>query len=225
MNFNLANLQSVAKNKLFLVVSVVVVLLLFGALIFLASKVTETSPLDNVNIQIPNAPEIKILVLRVEPLPDQKGVSTSPSIKIVFKDSIIDEKITVNSSPKVSFSRSVSPRGYTLTLVPEKNLKINTKYTLDVFHDKTKIYAWSFTTGTVGANPSIVEKIKGVLPYDVDSFRITYSATSDTFVVTIFEKPVENNKKLALDWFKSQGLKNPEKEINITYLTLGSAPN
>ena len=142
MNFNLANLQSVAKNKLFLVVSVVVVLLLFGALIFLASKVTETSPLDNVNIQIPNAPEIKILVLRVEPLPDQKGVSTSPSIKIVFKDSIIDEKITVNSSPKVSFSRSVSPRGYTLTLVPEKNLKINTKYTLDVFHDKTKI--WGF---------------------------------------------------------------------------------
>lgn len=225
MNFNLATFQSLIRNKLFLAVSAVVILLLFAALVPLAYKFPGTSSLTDVNIQVPITPDIKILVLRVEPLPDQEGISTSPSIKIIFKDTISDEKITVNSSPKASFSRSVSPRGYTLTLTPEKNLKTETKYTLDIFHDKTKIYSWFFTTGTAGASPNIVEKIKRELPYEVDSFRITYSSASDTFVVIIFEKPVENNKKQALDWFRSQGLKNPDKEINITYLTLGSASN
>ncbi|NIM17915.1 MAG: hypothetical protein GTO45_38555, partial [Candidatus Aminicenantes bacterium] len=86
-------------------------------------------------------------VIKVEPLPDKKGISTSPTIEIRFARSIKGKKISVAASPKTAFKQSLSSGGFRLSLTPKKALKPKTKYTLSVLSEKKKIYSWSFTTG------------------------------------------------------------------------------
>lgn len=166
---------------------------------------------------------LSVKVVRVEPLPDQKDITTSPTIKISFEKSIEGKKIAINSTPAASFDQQLSSKGFHLTLTPKSTLKSSTKYTLSVLEGKAKIYSWSFTTGTKGADPALLEKIKEKLPYQGKHFRIAYSSVDDEFVVTIDAKPLDTYKKAALSWFASQGLANAESKINIFYLTIGEA--
>jgi hypothetical protein len=89
-----------------------------------------------------------------------------------------------------------------------------------------KIFFWSFTTGKKAAvSASVVENIKKKLPYQESHVYITYLSSGDKFFVTIDAKPVNTYKTRALNWFKSQGLVDPENQINITFLLTGVAAN
>lgn len=223
MNENMSPKVSLGIKAMLIIGAVLLVII--GGLIFLLSRepTEKPGPTGIEGRQPIIEPDFKIL--RVEPLPDQKNVSTSPTIKIVFDKSVAQAKVEIISSPQAAFDRQLSPRGFTLLLTPQNSLEPSTIYTLEVVMGKTKIYSWSFTTGTKGADPQVLEKIKSKLPYQGENFRISYSATNDKFIVTITAKPVEIYKKKALDWFAAEGLPNAEESVNIFYLLLGAAAN
>lgn len=166
---------------------------------------------------------LSVKVIRVEPLPNQKDVSTSPTIKITFEDTIVNKKIEITTSPKIEFEEQVSPGGYNLVLTPSSQLNSSAEYTITVIAEKAEIYSWSFTTGSKGADPKVVETIKRKLPYQGDHFIISYASSTDKFFVTISAKPVGTYKQAALDWFAAQGLPNAEAAINIVYYPVGDA--
>lgn len=166
---------------------------------------------------------LKFTVVRVEPLPDQKDVSTSPTIEISFEKPIKEGDIKVTSKPAASFTKTLSSGGHYLTLKPKQSLKTATKYTLDVAAGKIKVYQWSFTTSNKSGDLQAIEKIKAKLPYKGNHFRISYASSTDKFFVTIDAKPVASYEKAALSWFASQGLANAEKAINIVIYPVGKA--
>lgn len=219
----LGTLQDILKDKKFrLVIAILIFIAVLGISSFLATRPTKTPLGTGIEPEIrPTRPGVA--VLRVEPLPDQKGISTSPTIKIAFEKSITGKKIAISSSPKFTFSQELSTEGYRLTLTPKSQLKSSTKYTLTILAEKVKIYSWTFTTGKKGADPVVVEKIKDDLPFDGEHFRISYSAATDRFYVTIDAKPVDKYKQAALSWFASEGLPNAEDQLNILFPTTGEA--
>jgi len=60
-------------------------------------------------------------------------------------------------------------------------------------------------------DPLILAKIKAKLPMRTNDFSIIYFEESDQFGVTIFQGPYQEKKKMVLNWFKKQGISNPEK--------------
>jgi hypothetical protein len=219
----LGNLQEIFRDKKFWILVVIALVVLVVVIYSLFRGFTQP-PFDildsegEIEVTKPD-----VFVVRVEPLPDQTGISTSPTIKVSFEKSIRKQKVQVVSSPKATFNQSVSSSGFYLTLTPKNNLKPTTKYSLSVLVGKTKIYSWSFTTEKKGADPSILEGIKKNLPYEGNHFRVSYSSATDKFYVTIDEKPIDKYKKAALGWFDSKGLPNAESTINIFYLTIDKA--
>lgn len=219
---SLEELQQILKEKKFWIF-VAVLIGLSIVLIVVFTRQYSKQPIVTGDEPLVNVPTPGVKVIRVEPLPDQGGVTTSPTIKIIFDKSILTKTVTVAFSPKIDFSKTVSPKGYTVTLSPKSALKPSTKYTGNVTIKKTKIYSWSFTTGKKGADPAVINKIKSELPFLGEHFIVSYSSTSDKFFVTIDAKPIDKYKKTAKDWFISQGLLEPEKEINIFYYIVGAA--
>ena len=165
-------------------------------------------------------------VTGVEPRDGQKEISTNPTIKIYFDKPHDSKDIKFVTKPAFKFKIDTARSNLLYTLTPTSALKPSTKYTVDVLHQGLKIFFWSFTTGkkaTVEA--SLVEKIKSQLPYQESHVYITYLSSADKFFVTIDAKPVNTYKTRALNWFKSQGLVDPESQINITFLLTGTAAN
>lgn len=60
-------------------------------------------------------------------------------------------------------------------------------------------------------NPFTLAKIQAKLPIRTDNFSIIYFEESGQFGVTIFQGPYQEKKKMVLNWFKKQGISNPEK--------------
>lgn len=60
-------------------------------------------------------------------------------------------------------------------------------------------------------DPLILAKIQAKLPIRTDDFSIIYFKESGQFGVTIFQGPYQEKKKMVLNWFKKQGISNPEK--------------
>lgn len=219
----LETLQNILKDKKFwLFIAIFIFIAVLGIISFLATRPTKAPGGTGIEPELrPTKPDVR--VLRVEPLPDQKGISTSPTIKISFEKSIEGKKIAVSSAPGAEFNQKLSSKGFYLTLIPQALLKPSTRYTIAVLEGTTKIYSWSFTTGKKGTDPNVLEKIKSKLPYEAEHLRITYTSATDKFFVRIDAKPVEKYKKDALSWFASQGLPDAEKKINIFYYLVGDA--
>ena len=218
----LEDFQNILKDKKFWVFITVLILVAVVLSVLLINQRSKAPGGTGIEPELrPTKPDVR--VLRVEPLPDQKGISTSPTIKISFEKSIEGKKIAISSTPVASFDQQISSKGFHLILTPKSPLEPSTKYTLSVLDGKVKIYSWSFTTGTKGADPTLLEKIKAQLPYEETHFRITYASPTDKFIVTIDAKPVDTYKKAALSWFASKGLPDAAKKINIFYLTVGEA--
>lgn len=219
----LGTLQDILKDKKFrLVIAILIFIAILGISSFLATQPTKTPLGTGIEPEIrPIKPSVR--VLRVEPLPDSNDVSSSPTIAITFKESIIKKDVQITSSPKVSFKSSLSSGGYVLKLTPKSPLTSAKKYTLGVVYEKVKIFSWSFTTGKKQVDTNVLEKIKGKLPHDGNHFRITYTKASDKFYVVIDAKPVVTYKQSALNWFADQGLPDAESKINIFYYPVGDA--
>ncbi len=224
INFSLTELQSLLKNKTFLIVlGITILIILIISIILIGKEVTKppVEPPTEGKIEIPNPPLTKPRVVRVEPLPGQKDVSTAPTIKVFFEEDVSELKVSISPKPPFKFKSAFTRRGSELTLTPTTTLKPSTKYKIDVLIDETIIYFWNFTTKKATVSLSVIEKIKKQMPYQDPGgkFNISYSAATDKFFVRIKAKPIDTSKQAAINWFKSQGLTNPEKQINIVYLT------
>ena len=218
MNAN--ELKELLKDKKIWAFGLLIIILVIGILVTDFGDITRKTYRS---LDIPNPEPLPNRVLRVEPLPDATGVSANPTVSITVENPIAGKNVAVSSKPTASFNRSLPPSGYTLTLTPKTPLKLGTKYTLSVSMNNIKIYEWEFTTGQKGANAVIIEALKKKLPYQGAHFRISYAQATDKYFVNIDAKPVETYKKAAIDWLKSQGLTDPEKQINIVYFLIGKA--
>jgi len=218
----LETLQSILKDKKFWIFLVILVVVAIAGASLLVRQLSGEPTITGYE-KLYNISPPKNGVVRVEPLPDKKGISTNPTIIVMFEKSIIGKKVQITSSPEASFNQAVSSNGFTLTLTPKESLKPSTKYTFSVIYEKSKIYVWSFTTGKKGGDPQLIDTIKNKLPYKSTHLTISYSSTTDKFFVFIDAKPIDTYKKAALDWFASQGLVDAEKKINIFYYLVGEA--
>ncbi|OGY21513.1 MAG: hypothetical protein A2126_04240 [Candidatus Woykebacteria bacterium GWB1_45_5] len=208
------------KTKYFMLA----ILVILGLVIYEQLQQTEAPKETFPNEYIQPTPKLTFpTVAWVEPRADQKDISTTPTIKIAFEKKIKENEISLETVPAFNFSLKISPDGYYLTVSPKSPLEKNTKYQINVIFEKVRIYAWSFTTGSLEADAQIVKTIKSKLPYYGDHFSISYAGSTDKFFVTIDAKPVETYKKAALAWFTSQGLSNAETKINIFYYLVGNA--
>ena len=217
---NVNELKELLKDKKIWAFGLLIIILVIGILLTDFGDITRKTYRS---LDIPNPEPLPNRVLRVEPLPDATGVSANPTVRITFENTITGKNATISSKPAASFSQTLSSSGYTLTLTPKTPLKLGTKYILSVSIDKIKIYEWEFTTGQRSGNVSIIQALKKKLPYQGAHFRISYAQATDKYFVNIDAKPVETYKKTAIDWLKSQGLTDPEKQINIVYFLIGKA--
>lgn len=76
----------------------------------------------------------------------------------------------------------------------------------------------SIPTPTTSAENLVVDKnaLLQKLPIQTDTYNIQYIASTDTFVVTIKESPLEINKQQANKFFYENGVKDLSK-LNIAY--------
>ena len=217
---NASELKELLKDKKIWAFGLLIIILVIGILLTDFGDITRKTYRS---LDIPNPEPLPNRVLRVEPLPDATGVSANPTVSITFENSVTGKNVSISSKPTASFSQTLSSSGYTLTLIPKTPLKLGTKYTLSISIGKIKIYEWEFTTGQRSANPAVIENLKKKLPYKGNHFRISYAEATDKYFVNIDAKPVETYKQAALDWLKSQGLTDPERQINVAYFLIGKA--
>jgi len=217
---NTGEMKELLKDKKIWAFGLLIIILVIGILLTDFGDITRKTYRS---LDIPNPEPLPNRVLRVEPLPDATGVSANPTVSITFENSVTGKNVSVSAKPSALFSQNLSTSGYTLTLIPKAPLKLGTKYALAVSIGKTKIYEWEFTTGQKSGNAAIIEALKKKLPYQGAHFRISYAQATDKYFVNIDAKPVETYKKTAIDWLKSQGLTDPEKQINMVYFLIGKA--
>lgn len=67
------------------------------------------------------------------------------------------------------------------------------------------------TEAATAISPSTLAKVKDQLPVRNNDFSLIYFEESEQFGVTIFQGPYQEKKKMVLDWFKIQGINDPEK--------------
>ena len=241
MKFTLEDLQKLLKNRTFLISIAIVAILIVVVTAFLtASSKKEggaVTPAPSKPIQDdeynpdetpPGTLASAFKVVRVEPFQNQTGISTVPTINIYFDKEIKPYDFNIVIKPKASFSFEVIQGRTAFQLILKSNLKPSTKYTVEVFEIDTKnrfnIFSWHFTTGNkLIASAGTVAKIKEKMPYKGKGFGVSYIASTDRYFVSIDKTPVDTYKRAAIDWFKAQGLTNPEKQINIVYLIGGPA--
>ncbi len=216
----LEEVQKLIRDKKLWVFIVIIVFILLA----MASTLLPEGKTIITGIEPPTKPAIvKLRVTRVEPLPDQKDVSTAPTIKIFFDRKINSLPVKIVTTPEFEIKSTLSPKGFNSTLEPKATLKALTKYTIDILLEKVKIYSWSFTTGKVSTPADVVNKIKDQLPFKGEHFRISYWSSTDKFFIAIDAEPVDKYKAAATDWLKVRGLSDPENQINIVYIPIGEA--
>jgi hypothetical protein len=57
-----------------------------------------------------------------------------------------------------------------------------------------------------GLHPLVKAELISQMPIQTQNFAIEYLTTSDSFIITVYECPVSENKEAALQWFRDQGV-------------------
>ncbi|OGY24067.1 MAG: hypothetical protein A2172_00790 [Candidatus Woykebacteria bacterium RBG_13_40_15] len=219
----LEKLNELLKDKKFWLFVFSIAAIAFLLITTLTPPKKETEKTNALDVGDLKAAKASLLVSRVEPLPKQEGVSTAPTINIFFDRPVKDMDVKVGTKPDFKFRSELSPGTTVAVVTPEETLLQGTKYTISVKLDNKLIYEWYFTTGSSKTPTGVVQKIKEKLPYTGNHFKITYWPSTDKFFITIDNKPMDVYRDAALNWLRSYGLTDPEKQIHIVYLPVGKA--
>jgi hypothetical protein len=201
--------------------------LVFGVGTYLmAQGVAQRQPTTQVET-VPEAVQIATQFRVTETQPRQNGteVSTAPLISAAFNRSLENVKAEITLLPSAKTTSVQSEDSRSLSAVLSEPLKPNTTYTASILLEEKKIYEWQFktiATGLTTGDGNALEKIKSQLPYQGNHFRIVYISSQDTYQVVIDAKPVETYYQQALNWFKSQGLKDTNS-LKINRYQVGAA--
>jgi hypothetical protein len=151
-----------------------------------------------------------------------KGLKFVPSMHLAF-----GKKFTVTltdpigswgvKGKTVSFSFTVKDRS---SLSDDEKSKLQAESSLGLGKESQK----AAQTDPVIKRAYAVNSLIQSLPYDTDSFSISYIASTSIFLIYIKQNPYDTNKQAALDYIKGYGV-DDTSAINIQYTSAkGVAP-
>lgn len=156
----------------------------------------------------------KIELTNVVPYPNEIEISTYPTIQVTAVQPL-HPLLTIDISPRVSFTKVYTNDNKTLALTLQRPLRKNTKYTIRLFDNTNDAsYSWAFTTGDVGVDQKLlggIERVKQQLPYKDPNgrFEIYYAPQTDVYFITVHDdERSDGDRVAALNWLKSQGITN-----------------
>jgi hypothetical protein len=212
------NQQGLSKN---IIIIVVLLGLIFVALIFVVltnnrdeQQLPTTSPTPlPINLNYPIASQQPFVqsgsnqkgVLIVETTPAQAEIKVDEQ-EITGQDSFAPTNLTpvmFNDIPVGKHIVRVRKAGY-LTTEIEATVEPNKV-------NKLEIYL------TANEEADTINKIKTLLPITTDEYTIENLSNINKIQVIIRQEPFRVNKQKAIDWFKQNGVQNPEKESSILF--------
>lgn len=168
------------------------------------------------------------------PIQLSQNIDVNSSITINF-DKKLNTLPQITTTPPFSFSPSLTSNNQTLNITPNADLLLDTSYQISLSSPNITPFTLYFKTKTshiLSPPPtpesqitaSSIQLLISKLPVVTDKYIIQYFQKTKKFSINILENPYEENKKLAEDWFKEQGIENLSK-LNIFYSTpRGVAP-
>ncbi len=163
-----------------------------------------------------------VKVVSVEPLEEQKNVSASPDIRVVFTRNLDRGKLTIESIPEVKFQLARYDKNkYEAIFRPAKALSSGKKYTVNLKFSDQPLFLWKFTVKNFSSKDknlaSKAKKIKESIPRKTSNHVISYDAATDGFVVYINKGDYLTEKNKAEMWFRSFGISNLSA-LNISFI-------